>query len=242
MIDINLENDLSEIFYRDEYITILSAPALEYTKYFRVEFNDKPYGIIRLNMKRAEYIESPFKLPSQMIDHIIKALSTASMCAPSYIAPDLYKTKKKHTVWEDLNYFSDIAVQKEITEILPIPDYTKLYTDLPFLWSKPYIIYQDDNKSVYVPAKLIGSPCIYWRDNTTNEVIEIFIKDDPSYGLSSRYLSIDEINELKRILVDKPYGEYTNWQRVIFLSNKSCTVLEDLIDNNSPLPDFDKLK
>ena len=68
MIDINLENDLSEIFYRDEYVTISSAPALEYAKYFRVEFNDKPYGIIRLNMRRAEYIESSFKLPRQMID------------------------------------------------------------------------------------------------------------------------------------------------------------------------------
>lgn len=130
-IDIGRFEGDGNIIYRDEYFAVCSSPCFipnSNYKYFTVVkgwlFGESLYAI-RINMRKPEYYTG--ELSDDEIDHLIDVLSKPSTIG-DWVDRKIYKDYDKsyiHTVWEDLNYFNDWNLDKDI-DILPIPDYTKL--------------------------------------------------------------------------------------------------------------------
>ena len=117
------------ICYRDDKIEVWSSGSfIKDLRYFKVLIKpiDKNFKVVRINMRKPEYLKSDCKLSDDLLQRVIKCLNKDSI--------DRIISTKNNTVWESLNYFNNDmrfneGVIKDLhgeTEVLPIPDYTKL--------------------------------------------------------------------------------------------------------------------
>lgn len=117
------------ICYRDDKIEVWSSGSfIKDLRYFKVLIKpiDKNFKVVRINMRKPEYLKSGYKLSDELLQRVIKCLDKDSI--------GRIITTKSNTVWESLNYFNNDIRFNEVPklenpnepEVLPIPDYTKL--------------------------------------------------------------------------------------------------------------------
>lgn len=133
-IDYDFYEEANEIVYRDlsVHIAICATPCFKPNtdyKYFSIWKHWMEYDtaeVIRIDMREPKYITG--RLSDEEVINLIKILNSKESIKGELLSPVIYKSYDKsyiHTVWEDLNYFNDWNLDKDI-DILPMPDYTKL--------------------------------------------------------------------------------------------------------------------